>query len=170
MAIRLRCPKCRQAFPWESGKSHPDYCQLCQEFIGADPDRDVTIITAPFIRSAKTDRTDKVYRDMEAGSEQRVKIAAEMTGAPASEMSSLKITDMNDGQRPGDIAAKLTPSAAEGQFFQPNGSQYMADNAAGAVTVNGQTTTGVIPRAGARAVENLRGAMGQGSWNVATVK
>lgn len=170
MAIRLRCPKCRQAFPWESGKSLPDHCQLCQEFIGPDPDRDVTIITAPFIRSAKTDRTDKVYRDMEAGSETRARIAAEMTGAPVSEMSSLKITDMNSNQREGDIAAKLTPGVGEGQFFQPNGSEFMAGNASGAVTVNGQVTQGIAPRAGAAAVSKLRGAMGQGDWNVATVK
>lgn len=169
MAIRLRCPKCRQAFPWESGKALPDNCQLCQEYIGADPDRDVTVITAPFIRSAKTDRTDKVYRDMEAGSETRARIAAEMTGAPVSEMSGLKITDLNSNQREGDIAS-LQPTPDLGQHFKPNGAEFMAGNAAGSVVVNGQVTNGVVPRAGARAVEGIRGAMGQGSWNVATVK
>ncbi len=169
MAIRLRCPKCRQAFPWESGKELPDECQLCHEYIGPDPDRDVTVITAPFIRSQKMKAVDDVYRQTEAGSETRMKIAAELTGAPVSEMTSLKITDMKDNQREGDIAAKEAPVQL-GQFFQPNGAQYMAGNAQGAVTVNGKITTGIAPRAGASAVTNLRRAMGQGSWDVATIK
>lgn len=168
MALRLRCPSCRKAFPWQPSEGMPDDCPLCGAKVGTDRADDDIVM--PFIRSARTDRTDKVYRDMEAGSETRARIAAEMTGAPVSEMSALKITDLNSNQREGDIAAVLRPTAAEGQFFQPNGAQYMADNASGAVTVNGQVTTGIAPRAGATAVQSIRGAMGQGAWDVATVK
>lgn len=167
MALQLRCPSCRKAFRWEPAEGMPDTCPLCDAKVASDREDDEIVM--PFVRSARTDATDKVYRDMEAGSEVRAKIAAEMTGAPVSEMSGLKITDMRDNQREGDIAS-LEPTPDLGQHFKPNGAEYMAGNAAGTVNVNGDVTTGVMPRAGATAVQGIRNAMGQGAWNVATVK
>ena len=168
MALQLRCSSCRKAFPWKASEGMPDACPLCKEPIGGNRDDDDIVM--PFIRSAKTDRTDKVYRDMERGSEIRAELGAQAAGVPVSEMSALKMTDMKDNQREGDIAAKLTPMPAgqEGQFFQPNGSEYMAGNASGAVSLNGQTIGNVAPRAGATAVETIRGVMGKGPWSVAT--
>ena len=169
MAFQIRCAICRQAFPYKPTDGMPELCPnpQCQSRMASDRADDDIVM--PFIRSARTDATDKVYRDMEKGSETRAQIAAEMTGASVAEMSGLKITDMNDRQRPGDIAA-LQPTPEMGQHFQSNGAEFMAGNAAGAVAVNGQVTNGIVPRAGATAVEKLRGAMGQGAWNVATVK
>ncbi len=104
MAFRLRCPECRGAFPFDPAhQSYPDDCPLCGEHIGhnrADDD-----VVMPSIRSARMAVSDKLYRDMERGSEQRAQIAAEMTGAPVSEMSDMKITNLNDARRQGDIAA-----------------------------------------------------------------
>lgn len=168
MAFQLRCPKCRKAFPWKPTDAMPTDCPLCWESISeerADDD-----IVMPFIRSAKTDRTDKLYRDMEAGSEQRAVLGAQAAGCSVQDMAGLKMTDMKDNQREGDIAAVLTPSPDEAKFFQPNGAEYMAGNASGAVNINGRITTGIEPRAGATAINTVRNVMGQGPWQVATVK
>ena len=159
MALRLRCPHCRKAFAWEAGGGFPDKCQLCGEAVGGN--RDDNDIVMPFIRSPKTDRIDKVYRDTERGSEIRAEVAAQQLGVPVSEMSALKVTDMNDNQREGDIAAKLVPDAGAGQYFQPNGAEYAAGTASGIVNVNGQVTTGVVPRAGMKAMNTIQGLMGK---------
>lgn len=111
MAFVLRCPECRGKFPWQPSRPHPRHCPLCDEYIGIDRADDDIVM--PFIRSARTDATDKVYRDMERGSEFRAQVAAEMAGVPVSEMSGLKITNMNDCKA-GDISAPpLTGSARE---------------------------------------------------------
>jgi hypothetical protein len=154
--------------PYDANKGYPLQCMSCGVSFG--PARADDDIVMPFVRSPKTSRTDQVYRDAERGSEIRAKLAAEMTGATEAEMSGLKITDMKDNQREGDIAAKLTPTKTEGQFFQPNGHEYAAGTASGNVVVDGKVTTGIAPRAGASAVERIRGVMGQGPWQVANPK
>lgn len=163
MALQLRCPKCRQAFKWDNPKAgFPDHCLLCKEFIGVEqPDDGVVVIPMPFIRSAKTGKTDKLYRDMEKGSEVRAQLAAEAAGCSVSDMSALKMTDMKDNQREGDIAAKLVPDKQDGQYFQPNGAEHAAGTATGAITINGQVHTGIEPRAGVRAMTSIQGIMGR---------
>lgn len=158
MALRLRCPSCRQAFPWD-GKMFPDQCPLCFEAVGgnrADDD-----IVMPFVRSSSNiARTvDKLYRDTERGSEVRAELAAQATGAPVSEMSGLKMTNMRDNQREGDIAAPPVPDI--GQHFVGGGSEYGAGVASGAIAVNGQVTQGIEPRAGVRAMSTIQGIMGK---------
>jgi hypothetical protein len=106
---------------------------------------------------------DKVYRDIEAGSEQRVERAAELTGATKDEMSSLKITNMNDNMRAGDMAAqdaseamkRLQASSPTPIGFQSNGAEFSKGIAQGAVALNGQVTTGIEPNAGARAAARV---------------
>ena len=102
--MKLRCPFCRQAFPWEAALPFPRVCPLCAEEIGI-PDRG-EVIQMPSLRSAKTKAVDKTYRDIEAGSEVRVERAAEVTGTAKEDMAALRITDMADNMRAGDIAAK----------------------------------------------------------------
>lgn len=168
MAFQLRCPDCRKAFPWKPTAGMPEQCPLCDVRIGNDRADDDVVM--PFIRSAKTTNNDKLYRDLEKGSETRAELAAQQLGVPVSDMLAMKMTDMNDSQREGDIAAKLVPDKGEGQYFQPgsNGAEFMAGNASGAVTVNGVTQLGVVPRAGANAISGFKSATGQGPWNVAT--
>lgn len=159
MALQLRCPKCRQAFKWIASDGFPDNCKICQEPIGGNRDDDDIVM--PFVRSPKTDRTDKVYRDMERGSEVRAQLGAEAAGCSVSDMSALKMTNMKDNQREGDIAVVMTPTKDDGKFFQPNGAEYGAGTASGAVTVNGQVTTGIQPRAGITAMNKIQGIMGR---------
>lgn len=173
MGYQIRCHACRKAFPYKPTDGIPEQCRHCGTILNSrlGHDRSEDDIVMPFIRSANTDRNDKLYRDIEKGSERRAELAAQAVGAPVSEMSGLKITDMNDNQREGDIAAKLVPDTGMGQYFQPNGASYMAGQAAGTVVVNNQVVgQNIVPRAGARAVEGLRSVMGQGPWRVATTK
>jgi hypothetical protein len=161
MAFVLRCPKCRDTFPYSASDGMPDICPLCKEFVGSG---DNTVISMPMIRSAKTKSADKLYRDMERGSEVRASKAAEMLGIDASDMSALKMTNMSDSAREGESSAPPLPVAADdmGKFFQPNGQEYGAGTASGAVTVNGKITTGIEPRAGATAMSNIQRLMGKG--------
>lgn len=110
MAFVLRCPDCREKFPWNASKAFPKHCPLCGSNVASDrPDDDIVM---PFIRHGKTDRTDKVYRDMERGSEIRAQVAADMAGVPVSEMSGLKITNLNDRKDAEIAAPALTGTAA----------------------------------------------------------
>jgi hypothetical protein len=165
--MKLRCPFCRQAFKWDAAKAWPESCPMpdCGEEIGI-PDRGDGGVVMPFIRSARMTATDKTYRDIEAGSEVRVDKAAELTGSTREEMSALKITNMNDNMRLGDIASMemKQADAALGRLksmsnmnigFQPNGAEFANGIAQGAVAVNGQITTGIEPNAGARAAQRV---------------
>jgi hypothetical protein len=116
MAFSIRCPECRKKFPWKPTEGFPDQCPNpdCKTNIGLTESQ-IIDIPMPFLSSAKNRSVDKVYRDMEAGSEVRANAAAEMTGATAAEMSALKITNMNTGMRNGDIAA---PSLANNPVAQ----------------------------------------------------
>jgi hypothetical protein len=67
------------------------------------PDRDEVEI--PSFLSMKTRNTDAVYRHAEIASEHRAHMAADMLGVPVSEVSDMKITNMRDNMREGDIAA-----------------------------------------------------------------
>ena len=160
--MKLRCPLCRVAFPWQSSKPWPKFCPECGEAIGI-PDRGDNGVVMPFIRSARVTATDKTYRDIEAGSEQRVERAAELTGSTKDDMSSPKITDLNDNMRAGDIAmrdadqamARLQKDTPMQIGFQANGSGYSDGVSAGAVAYNGKITTGIEPNAGARAAQRV---------------
>jgi hypothetical protein len=76
-------------------------------------------IVMPSIRSARIVAADKVYREMEESSSRRAQAAADMVGAPVAEMSGLKITNMVDNQRPGDVAVPV-PSNPVSQFMAQN--------------------------------------------------
>jgi hypothetical protein len=84
-------------------------------------------------------------------------------------MSSLKITDLNT-RRDAEVMAmpvkntvtEHMANARNGNFgFQSNGAEWAAGTASGAVTVNGKTTQGIEPRAGARALDGIQRLMGK---------
>jgi hypothetical protein len=169
MAYCLRCPDCRGKFPWIAGEKIPDFCPLCGEKV-AGQDRADDDVVMPFLRKATTDRTDKLYRDMEAGSEVRAQAAAELAGVPVSEMSDLKMTDMKDHLRPGDISAveskdaenRLKAASPHSQWgFQGEGKEHAAGVASGAVNINGKIVQGIEPHAGARAAQRIQRAFGR---------
>jgi len=116
MGFQLRCPECRDKFPWDPKAAWPRYCPLCQTDINNDRDDDDVVM--PNILSLKTKRTDGVYDGMVKGSEFRAQAAAELAGVPVSEMSSLKITDLNT-RRDAEIMA-VAPNNPVTQFMQQN--------------------------------------------------
>lgn len=107
--FNLRCPGCRDAFPWNKGVDWPRFCPLC----GYDTSIDhMPEVAAPALKTAAiTKAADATYRAMEEGSIHRAKVAAEMLGVPEHEMSDLKITNLKDNQREGDVAAIETANA-----------------------------------------------------------
>lgn len=117
MAVKIRCPECRGKFKWDMGKGWPEKCQLGCGFVMAC-DRADDDVVMPFIRTAATSATDKTYRDMERGSEVRAQAAADLAGVPVSEMSNLKITNLNDRR---DVEVQAMPvNNPVSQFMDQN--------------------------------------------------
>lgn len=156
MAVKIRCTHCRGAFRWDTAESWPKFCPMCRADFGderADDD-----IVMPFIRSknSKLVTADKVYREMEESSSRRAQAAADMVGAPVSEMSGLKITNMVDNQRPGDLAVPM-PSNPVSNFMQQNPAASGFGTGRG-VEYSTAVQQGAHPNAGARTrtmVQNL---------------
>jgi hypothetical protein len=162
-----KCPECGGKFPWNPTQGYPKACPLC----GFDTsiDENATAIVLPAFLSAASKANDKLYRDMERGSEVRAQLAAEAAGVPVSEMSGMKITDLND-RRDTEIAAKDTEARAAAARlgmkslddpFKPNGAEFGAGIASGEVTVNGHTQRGIVPRAGMQAQSMIQRAFGK---------
>jgi hypothetical protein len=163
MGFSLKCSECKGKFRWDG--AWPNCCPLCGVDMSLPDDN---VISMPALRSAVTSANDKLYRDMEKGSEHRMHLAAEAAGVPASEMSHLKITNMRDNTRPGEIAAMEDPAPARrlglrssmDAFKGGEGFELGAGIASGAVNVNGQVFQGVEPRAGANAMSRIKRQFG----------
>jgi hypothetical protein len=172
MGFRLKCSECRGKFPWEG--EWPSHCPLCGVDMSLPDDN---VISMPALRSAVTGMHDKVYRDMEKGSEHRMYLAAEMAGVPASEMSHLKITNMRDNVQTGevyampvsnDVTKHMDAMQARGwpTGWQNTGANLSGEIMTGAVNVNGQLVSGVVPSAGAKtrtAIQRIHGQMSGGT-------
>jgi hypothetical protein len=170
--FQIRCPGCRKPFPWDPAIDLPERCPLkgCGYVAKKrDPEVDENgeiVIAAPFLRSHVMKANDGVYRELERSSEVRAQLAAEMAGVPVSEMSHLKVTNLRDNTRSGEVAAMPVVNEVTKQMDMlrarglPVGFGGQADTtstATGAITVNGRTTTGIEPRAGLRAMETIQG-------------
>lgn len=145
MALSLRCPICRDKFPWVSGSAYPDKCPSCHEHIGSD--RDESEIVMPFIRSAGTKANDDVYRQIERSSEVRAEKAAQMAGVPVSEMSDLRITNLRDNKGYGDVMAPPPPVIPGMGFSMPGASQAAMP---APLEASSRVSVGPYPNAGAR--------------------
>jgi hypothetical protein len=105
--VTYRCPDCEGEFDFlhhPSDEPPPERCQLCNAYMGDQPQKAPVLVLK--IGTAKGKVPDKLYRDMEESSRVRAQQAAEMAGVSESEMSAIKITDMKDNLRQGDVAAK----------------------------------------------------------------
>ena len=100
VVITFQCPDCAEKFKWPGDQAWPDFCPKCR----SDLRKEVTEIAMPFIRSAQSKSVDKVYRDIEAGSETRAQMAADLLGVPVADVSDLKVTNLRDA-KPGEIHA-----------------------------------------------------------------
>lgn len=175
MAYSLRCPTCREKFPWKPTDGMPDECPLCQSVVASDrPDDEICL---PAIQLQATKNNDKLYRDIERGSEVRMQIAADKLGVPVSEMSDMKVTNMND-RRDAEIAAMPVRNAVTEQMErasqhggnygfqqtlgQPSPGQTFGPGVrTGAVVIDGKVVgNNVEPMAGARTHAALKRMMG----------
>lgn len=116
---RYECPDCKGEFTFmhmTKDEPVPEYCPQCGNFMGTEPVQLPSFIS---IKSQRTKNADRTYRDIEAGGEKRAELAAEMTGGEKEDFSALKITDLKDNLRPGDIAAKM-PANPVSEFMESN--------------------------------------------------
>jgi hypothetical protein len=100
--LKLTCPDCSGTFRMELEPGNfPDYCPLCSAYVGVDPD---FVPSQVNIGTSLGKAGDLTFRQMEQASIDR----AESFGQP-----SMKITNMKDNLREGDVAAMVPqPSAA----------------------------------------------------------
>jgi hypothetical protein len=155
----IRCTACGVKFQWsfaEKGK-WPDYCDNpeCDTFIGtkrADDD-----VQMPAFLSARTKHHDTYYRNMEKGSEFRAEAAAELSGASASEMAGLKITNLND-RRDAEIAAIPVKNTVSDLMATGVGGFQGADGLA----FSAGTQQGALPNVGVRMMTKLPNAFAGG--------
>jgi hypothetical protein len=156
MAILLKCPICREKFRYDVSEGWPDQCQVCKSDINNRRDDDDVVV--PNILSFRTKNTDGVARQVMDGSEVRAELAAATAGVPVSEMSGLKITDLNDRNDTqfaakevrNEVTQRMDAMQAAGlpTGFGTNTSDAMARAAA--------SHTGDAPYAGLRAMKNLQ--------------
>lgn len=123
MAFALRCPDCRDKFPWEPLNAYPRYCPLCSADLGEE--KDDNVICLPAFLSAGTKANDKVGRELMDSSQVRVERAAEMAGCDVSDMASLKVTDLRPTVHEGAIAAApiQNPVTQQMDFIRAQGGQ-----------------------------------------------
>jgi hypothetical protein len=164
-AFVLKCPACEKKFRYDVSDGWPDFCPLCAHKMGNDrPDDEIVL---PAFLSEKTRKTDAVARQVMDGSVQRAEMAAAAAGVPVSEMSGLKITDLNDRKdsefsfkkEVNDVTRHMDAMKARGM---PTGWGAAADTsgiASGAITVNGRVVQGIQPMAGTRANEQLKASL-----------
>lgn len=155
---RLRkydCSSCGKRFEIlhaTAAEPPPDFCPKC----GAPSSDSVTEpLPLPSILSVKTRAVDGHYRAMEEGSQHRANMAMEM-GLSTEEANQLKITNLRDNVREGEISAmpvnnpvsQMMAAAPPGTVgYQPgvNGVQY-----------SGAVQSGPYPNAGAHTMQALR--------------
>lgn len=82
------------------GKLHPNIAKMVDEGRG------------PATTMTKAKSGDAVYRGMENASAARAQLAADDLGVDVSEMAHMKITDLKDNLRAGDVAAKIPTAPA----------------------------------------------------------
>ena len=160
MGFRLRCPDCREAFPWDPKAAFPRFCPMCKADINND--RDDSDIVMPFVRSGgKTKHIDQFYRNEERKSEERVHMAAEAAGCDASEMSGLKITNLND-RRDAEVAAMPVSNTVTAQMdhMQQRGFP-VGFGQVNPVGIADQVKSGPHPNAGAKSLQRLQTIMGR---------
>lgn len=151
MAVVIRCPACRTKFRWlAETESYPSDCPECGAYVGHDRADDDVVM--PNILSFATRCSDGVYKAMEKSSEARVYAAAEQAGCSPSEMSGLKITNLRDNMKPGEIAAMPVVNDVTRQMDALRAANPNAHVGFGGegIGFSSMVPTGPVPNAGAR--------------------
>jgi NAD-dependent SIR2 family protein deacetylase len=148
MAVTLRCPSCREKFPWDTAKGWPRFCAMCGTDISAKDDDAVVMPNILSFRSKVPDQAVRQYMD---GSEKRVEMAAELAGTTRDDMSSLKVTDISDRA---DVQAHIPVNNPVTQFMAANpGVGGMSSQGAEYST---QVQNGPFPNVGAKMMTKIR--------------
>lgn len=109
------CPDCKGQFDFlhhPSDEPPPSHCPLCGADVSGFPKKKrlKRAVTAPAIRGPKTKATDGVYRSLENSAETRRQEAAQILGVNPNTLNGMKMTNMKDNLREGDISH--VPAAA----------------------------------------------------------
>lgn len=153
---KLRCPSCRNTFPWSTAEGWPRFCPLCSYDTSMDDNPEVAM---PHVSDGRAKNmlksAEQTYRGYETATANNAKTAAELAGVPESDMADLKITNMNTQLRPGDLA--VTPPSNDVTRFMEQNRQVVEGlnaNAQGYAAMAHQGGSDAF--AGARALGNLR--------------
>lgn len=121
------CPSCEKTFDFlhhPNDEPPPNYCPLCgADVSGRKKAQEVDRVRSPGLservkRLPRAGRTvsksaDSVYRGMENASNGRMEEAASLLGCDTRSLSAMKMTDMKDGLREGDLSGQsYTPAKA----------------------------------------------------------
>src|ERR1700722_1575956 len=102
MPFVIKCPGCKQKIKWLVDDP-PEDCPACDYRLASDrADDDIPM---PNILTLANRSVDGVYKMMEKSSEDRVYAAAEQAGCDPVDMAGLKITNLRDNMKQGEIAA-----------------------------------------------------------------
>lgn len=151
-----RCPDCGEKFKWPRDIDPPRRCVHCDSWMEVDEPPPEFIPKAPMIRNGERVRAvEDVYYAMEDGSRARAEMAAQhLPGVSASELTHMHITDMNDRQKAGDIAAKpvnntISQAMSRGiGGWQGMGAAEFASAAHGGPRPDGKPALNFVPHAG----------------------
>lgn len=157
MKVILKCPICREKFKYDVADGWPDDCQVCGANISNKRDDDDVVM--PNILSFKTKNNDKVARDIMDGSEVRAELAAAQAGVPVSEMSSLKITNLNDRNDSQFSAPEVRNPVTERMDQMAKAGLKTGFGVAEAQSFAAQAHAGPEPYAGLRARNRVQNAM-----------
>jgi hypothetical protein len=156
MAVVLKCPACREKFKYDVSEGWPDFCPCCGKDINnrrADDD-----IVMPAFLSQKSKNNDRVARQIMDGSETRAEMAAAMAGTSKEEMSSLKVTNLND-RNDAQFSAVEVRNEVTQRMDAMRAAGLPTGFGAGTSEAMGRAAaahTGDAPYAGLRAMNNLQ--------------
>lgn len=157
MAVILKCPLCREKFKYDVSQGWPDFCVVCGGDINNRVDDNVVVM--PAFLSQKSKNNDKMARDIMDGSEVRAQLGAEMAGVPVSEMSGLKITNLNDRRDAEYSAVEVNNPVTQRMAEMQAKGLPTGFGVAEAQNFAAQSHTGEAPHAGLRARNRVQSAL-----------
>ncbi len=101
----LQCPDCGEKFSvlLDRGDPLPNFCQACGSYVGSDPDFVPSQMNIGTVKGKAADKTFREYSDATIAQ-------AEAMGDP-----NIKVTNMKDNLREGDVAAMAPQPSKEYQ-------------------------------------------------------
>lgn len=114
-----KCPDCEGTFEFlhhPQDEPPPSHCPLCGANVSGKEQKkrrsrlEPKITKAPSIKGVASRSVDGLYRQMEGAAEQRIQDAASLLGVDARSLNNMKMTNMKDNLREGDMS--YMPAAA----------------------------------------------------------